>query len=324
MDFVDLASLPSTVDKPSGGGLAVLRPVAAEIGTPRVAFSSFDAHGYEVELGSPKTTPAGHWWRAAKFGLLLGGVFGGLVAFILVMIGLNMPSAPALLAAPVVPVVLVALATFAARPRRRGISMVVGDDGVDIGVIEGGPRKVTVRWDDETFGFLESRTHVFRVFRGVRQPTPTQTEVQWSIRRRGTFEPVVQSNCLWFHDEHLANMVGKNHRALAYQAMLRLGLGWRFARAQALLASGAPVTIGSARGKPVRLLPGAGAPILEIGSERTQRVDLRAGVYSFVTTGAPLTIPRDEVEDAFLIDALALGDSLDPLQSSLSHREPAA
>jgi hypothetical protein len=313
LSLIPLSALPDETKKPASPHLALVGPVSPAIGTPLFAFSEVDQQGYEMTPLSKKASPAQHWMKAFKPALAIGVVFGGLLGVIVVAVS---RSTEAIGGAVGLVIALTALFTFLFRPKRNGFTAVVGTDGMDVGVIDGDKlAKLVARYDDDEYLFFEYGTNIYTRRAGHPKPaTPTTIQMALFVRDRASLQLRATMNFVWnFRDRMEGRAPG--HRPGLYFALVESGYPRRIARARARLQRGEPVELPVLGGRVVRILPSpgvAGMPwAVELarggaGELRVAQLELRHGQYTFAGDGRTANIGRQEVGDAFVLDALVL------------------
>lgn len=328
---------PPLVDR-----LALIGAPAAEIGTPIFAISDVDVDGFGVLKGdelyrSRADRNRGSIGMALVASGILGTLLGG-AAFIGIGIALVEAGAPESAIPPVGGVVWLGLVwilfmgfrrLFGAE--RRGRSIVVGNQGFQLGRLSGADTElVVIRYDDPSHRWFERRENVHVVSRhdarrAAPRGAPTFVVEQLSIRsgrelateleerfeyegRRGDLpldgritplERIAREHtqAMWAIQDH--------GRAARIQAALR-----RLARGERI-----ELPIGSFS-RTLTLIPASAGPTDVVVEVRTgDRVELRApltalhvsverGVYRISAGGATVSFERDTLGDAIVFDAV--------------------
>lgn len=313
LSLIPLSTLPDQTKKPASPHLALVGPVSPAIGAPLFAFSEVDQQGYEMSALGKKASPAQHWMKALKPALAIGVVFGGLVGVLIVVVS---QSTEAIGAAVGLVVGLTALFTLLFRPKRSGFTAVVGNDGIDIGVIDGDKlAKMVALYDDDEYLFFEFGTNIYTRRAGYPKPaTPTTIQMALLVRDRASLELRATMNFVWSFQDRIQGRA-PGHRPGLYFALVESGYPRRIARARARLERGEPVELPVLGGRVVRILPSpgvAGMPwAVELARDgarelRVAQLELRQGRYTFAGDGRTANIGRQEVGDAFVLDALVI------------------
>ncbi|MFY0540483.1 hypothetical protein [Nannocystis pusilla] len=264
--------------------------------------------------------------KAFKPALAIGLVFGGLVGSLVLLVQRSMDSLPAVIG---LIAGLTLLFTFLFRPKRQGFSAVVGSDGLDVGVVDGDNlSKVVVRYRDDEYVFFEYGTNIYTRRAGHPKPaTPTSVEMVLFLRDRASLGLRATMKSVW---SFLDRMEGRapHHRAGMYFALAEIGYPRRIERAAARLQRDEPIDLPLLDGRTLRILPTRGvagmpwAVELLRGETREFRVaelSLREGQYALAGDGKSARIGREQVGDAFVLDALVIaptGAAVSPVGDS--------
>lgn len=326
LSLVPLSTLPEGTKKPANPHLMMVGPASPAIGAPIFAFSELGHGGYNISALSPRASPSDLWMKALKPALAIGGVFGGLLGALVLLVQQSMDALPIVIG---LIAGLTLVFTFLFRPKREGVSAVVGSDGLDVGVVEGGDlSKVVARYDDDEILFFEHGTNIYTRRAGHPKPaTPTNVEMVLLLRDRAKLGFLASMKSVWnFRDQQEGRAPG--HRAGLYFALVEHGYPRRTERAHARLQRGEPVDLPTVDGGVVRILsaPGvAGMPwaveVLRGGVRelRVDRITLREGRYLLEGEGKRAGFGREQLGDAFVLDSLVLaptGAAMSPLADS--------
>ncbi|MFZ6181275.1 hypothetical protein [Nannocystis pusilla] len=320
LSLVPLSTLPADTRRPASSILALVGPVSPAIGAPLFAFSEVDHGGYNVSTLGRRATPLQHWMKAFKPALAIGLVFGGLIGALVLLVQRSMDSLPAVVG---LIVGLTLVFTFLFRPKRQGFSAVVGSDGLDVGLVDGDDlSKVVARYRDDEYLFFEYGTNIYTRRPGHPKPTtPTSVEMVLFVRDRASLGLRATMKSVWsFHDR----MEGRapHHRAGMYFALVEVGYPQRIERAAARLQRDEPVDLPLLDGRTLRILPARGVAGMPFAVEllrgdarelRVAELALREGQYVLAGDGRSARIGREQVGDAFVLDALVIAPTGAPM-----------
>ncbi|MCY1070601.1 hypothetical protein OV090_38020 [Nannocystis sp. RBIL2] len=326
LSLVPLSTLPDATKKPASSILALVGPVSPAIGAPLFAFSEVDHGGYNVSTLGRRASPLQHWMKAFKPALAIGLVFGGLVGSLVLLVQRRMDSLPAVIG---LIAGLTLLFTFLFRPKRQGFSAVVGSDGLDVGVVDGSSlSKVVVRYEDDDYLFFEYGTNIYTRRAGHPKPaTPTNVEMVLFLRDRASLELRATMKSVWHFRDPMEGRAPA-HRAGVYFALVEHGYPRRIERAAARLQRGEPVDLPIVDGRTLRILPAPGVAGMPWAVEllrggacelRVAELALREGQYRLAGDGRSARIGREQVGDAFVLDALVIaptGAAMSPVGDS--------
>jgi hypothetical protein len=322
---------------PAAGGEAPMvdrlalvgEPVTSVIGRPIVATSDVDVTGTSVvyfnQIARKRPTGLGPIDLVIiGFSALCAGFFVFLAASLLLEAPGGGPVLPAIVALVSMSIVAWVSYRFSRRPAHEGWTCVVGEHGFQVGTAkEGALDRCVVTYDDPSDAWFEDTSI------GVRERSGTALSANRMLKIRVADDPsrvaieLVGSLSILAVGRSLAEVGASRVHA---ERFFVIGEAWergraiRLALAERELHAGRPVTLPTVDGRRITLTPRegtSGAPTLEItrggtsllrGGAGEVTVELRQGTYEIAAGGRRETIQRGALGNAYVLDALFLGD----------------